>query len=120
MTRKEITGIRSLDFSQWVRERLPDSNTGFSASDLDFILWNWKTKKVMFLEIKTRNSSIRKGQQMMWSNIHKWINKGIDNDWTYYGFHLITFENSNFSDGKVFFDNIEISEENLSLKLSMY
>ena len=45
MTRKEVTNFRCLDFSKWVRENLPDSSTGFSASDLDFVLWNWKTKK---------------------------------------------------------------------------
>ena len=118
MTRKEITGIRSLDFSKWIRSKLPDSQTGYSASDLDFILWNWKTKKVMFLEIKTRNSEIRQGQKLMWINIHNWIKKGIDKDWTYYGFHLIQFENTSFEDGKCFFDYEEITEIDLIKKLS--
>jgi hypothetical protein len=119
-TRKEFTGIRDLTFSQWVRNRLPDSNTGFSVSDLDFILWNWKTKKVMMLEIKTRNSYPRKGQKMMWRNINKWIKKGIDDDWTYLDFNLITFENTNFEDGKCFLNNNEIKEEELIEFLSFY
>ena len=71
MTRKEITGVRDLTFSGWVRRKLPDSSTGFSASDLDFILWNWKSKKVMMLEIKTRNSKPRIGQKIMWQNLNK-------------------------------------------------
>ena len=119
MTRQEMTGIRSLDFSKWVREKLPDSSTGFSASDLDFILWNWKTKKVLLLEIKTRLSTCRKGQKMMWQNINKWIKKGIDKDWNYLGFHLITFEKTDFEDGKVFLDNKEIQEKDLILFLSL-
>lgn len=118
MTRKEITGTRSLDFSKWVREMLPDSQTGYSASDLDFILWNWKTKNLMFLEIKTRNAKVRQGQKMMFENINKWIKTGIDNDWKYHGFHLITFENSSFEDGKCYFDNQEITQEELIKKLS--
>ena len=75
MTRKEVTGIRDLTFSSWIRKKLPDSSTGFSVSDLDFILWNWKTKKVMMLEIKTRNSKPTKGQQIMWQNINQWIKR---------------------------------------------
>lgn len=119
MTRQEITGVRSLDFSSWVRSSLPDSSTGFSASDLDFVLWNWKTKKVMLLEIKTRMSSPRNGQRMMWQNINRWITKGIDENWTYLGFHLITFESTDFLDGKVFLDKKEVSEQELISFLSL-
>lgn len=113
MTRKEITGIRSLDFSKWVRQKLPDSDTGFSASDLDFIIWNWKEKKVMFLEIKTRNAKIKKGQKMMWQHLHHWILKGIDKNWQYFGFHLIVFEKTNFEDGKCYLNHKEITEKQL-------
>lgn len=119
MTRKEQTGIRELKFSQWVRTNLPDSSTGYCASDLDFFLWNWKTKKVMMLEIKTRNSYPRRWQDIMWNNISKWISKGIDDDWTFYGYHLIQFENTCFSDGKCFLNTIEISEEKLIEFLSL-
>lgn len=119
MTRKEITGIRSLDFSGWVRNKLPDSSTGYSASDLDFILWNWNTKKVMLLEIKTRNSYPKYGQKMMWKNINRWIINGIDSDWTYLGFHLIQFENSFFDNGKCFLDGKEITEKELITFLSL-
>jgi len=119
MTRKEVTGIRSLVFSQWIRKRLPDSSTGFSASDLDFILWNWKTKKVMLLEVKTRNADLRPGQRHIWSLLHKWIKDGISNEWAYYGFHLIKFENDNFDNGRVWFDKTEISEEKLIELLSL-
>jgi hypothetical protein len=119
MTRQEITGVRSLDFSSWVRKNLPDSATGFSASDLDFVLWNWKTKKVMLLEIKTRNSTPRIGQKIMWSNLNRWVKNGIDSDWTYLGFHLVVFERTSFDDGKCFFDNKEITESELIKKLSL-
>lgn len=118
-TRKEITGIRDLTFNNWIRNNLPDSNTGFSASDLDFILWNWKTKKVIMLELKSRNSYPRKGQKMMWHKINNWMIKGVDDDWTYLGFHLIVFENTSFEDGKCFLNNKEISEIELINFLSL-
>lgn len=119
MTRKEFTGTRDLTFSGWVREKLPDSSTGFMASDLDFILWNYKTRRIMLLEIKTRLSKPREWQRIMWSNMNKWIQKGIDDDWTYLGFHLVTFENSDFSDGKCFYDYKEITEDELIKTLSL-
>jgi hypothetical protein len=119
MTRKELTGTRNLNFSGWIREKLPDSATGFSVSDLDFILWNWKHKKVMFLEIKTRNSRPRPNQKEMWRNLNRWVSKGIDEDWSYLGFHLITFEKTFFDDGKCFLNYNEINEENLIKFLSL-
>jgi hypothetical protein len=118
MTRPEITGTRSLVFSQWVREKLPDSQTGFCVSDLDFILWNWKTKQVMLLEIKTYNTEIKTFQRMMWKCLDNWIAKGIDENWIYHGFHLIKFEASDFNDGKCFLDNKEIKEDDLIRFLS--
>ena len=72
----------------------------------------------MLLEIKTRNSYPRKGQKMMWLNIHNWIKKGIEKDWQYLGFNLIVFENTYFTDGKCFFNNTIISEKELIEKLS--
>jgi len=105
-------------FNSWVRNKLPDSSTGYSASDLDFILWNWKTNKFMLLEIKTRNMKCRTGQKIMWKLINKIFHKGCPADWQYLGFHLVVFENTTFEDGKCFFDNVEISEQDLINKLS--
>lgn len=119
MTRKEITFQRPLDFSQWIRTKLPDSSTGYSASDLDFVLWNWKTNKVMLIEVKTRMAKPRAGQKMMWRRINKWIRKGIESDWKYLGFHLVQFENTIFEDGKCLLDNKEITEQDLITFLSM-
>jgi hypothetical protein len=118
-TRKELTNTRDLQFSGWIREKLPDSSTGMSASDLDFVLWNWKKKTVMLLEIKTRNALPRKGQQMMWQRLNRWIQKGIDDDWTYKGFHLIQFTNTNFDDGAVKLDGKVVTEKQLIDFLSL-
>jgi len=119
MTRKEITGIRDLTFSRWIRKKLPDSSTGYSVSDLDFVLWNWKTKKVMMLEIKTRSDLPRKGQKYMWKNINNWMRKGVDDGWKYLGFNLIVFEKTDFLDGKCYLNNKEITEKELINFLSL-
>ena len=111
MTRKEQTGKRDLEFSGWVRSNLPDSSGGFAASDLDFILWNWKTKRVMMLEIKTMCASLRPFQRMMFENIERWIRQGIDDSWVFYGFHFLVFEKLSFDSGKAWLDNVLITEK---------
>lgn len=118
MTRKEFYNTRDLTFSGWIRKNLPDSSEGYMVSDLDFILQNYKTKKLMLLEIKTRHSDLKIWQKRLFKNLHKWINNGIDADWKYLGFHLIQFENTYFEDGKCFFDYKEISEKDLKSKLT--
>jgi len=126
MTRKEITGERDLRFSGWVREKLPDSSTGFRVTDIDFVLANVQTKRFMILEIKTRNSEIRPWQKSLLSVVNRSIRAGIGsiqqgpfNKWTYLGMHLIVFENTYFDDGKVYLNDILITEDELCLFLSM-
>jgi len=120
MTKREITGERPLDFSRWVRRRLPDSSTGYTASDLDFLLWNWQTKEVMMLEVKTRNRDMPKFQEYMFDNLQKWIAKGIPSSWTFKGFHFVKFENTNFDDGFVYLNGEVITEDELAQKLANF
>lgn len=119
MTRQEITGIRSLTFSQWIRTNLPDSSTGFSATDIDFVLYNWQTKKVMILEVKINNGYVRFNQAKLFGLMDKWISKGIDKDWTYLGLHTIVFERNDFEDGRCYLNGHLITESELIKFLSM-
>ena len=118
MTRKEITGTRDLSFSSWIREKLPDSSTGYMATDVDFFLYNYKTKDIVILEVKTRKGDVKKWQRIFYKKLNEWIKKGITADWTFHGVYLIQFENTCFEDGKCFLNRIEITEEQLIKKLS--
>ena len=118
MTRKEITNHRDLSFSTWVRTNLPDSSTGFLVSDLDFILQNYNTKKIMLIEIKTHGCPLKTWQSKLFNQIDKWLKNGVDNDWQYYGFHVITFENTFFNDGKTYLDGVEKTENEIKKFLS--
>ena len=104
--------------SDWVRTALPDSATGFMVSDLDFVLWNVRSKRVMLLEVKTRNGSIKRWQRDMWNNLHHWIKKGICGGWEYLGFHLLRFSGNDFSK-PVYFDNEIKTEEQIKQILSL-
>ncbi len=123
MTRKEMTGKRDLRFSQWIRVMLPDSDTGFRVSDLDFILANEKTKVLMLLEVKTRNASLRAWQRRLLNLLDLCIRCGIKiaaPGWAYCGFHTVVFAGTWFDDGDVFLDDAKIDEEGLRYLLSMY
>ena len=118
MTRQEKTGKRDLYFSKWVRENLPDSSTGIVLTDLDFILYDYKRKKIALMEIKTRNSNLKYAQGEIFKNIHKWIKAGISDGWEYKGFYLIKFEKTNFEDGKCFINGKNVTEKELTEILS--
>jgi hypothetical protein len=129
MTRPEHQNTRDLTFSRWVRNNLPDSSTGFSATDLDFILWNWSPTKerMMLVEVKTHGASLSTGQKMHMRRLDEWIRTGVMHDkaWHYMGMFVITFEGADFTDGHVWIQNIqsdtkhEVKEADLVALLSL-
>jgi len=109
MTRPEHLNTRDLSFSRWVRQHLPDSSTGFSVTDLDFIVWNWSPGKerMMLIEVKTHGAGLSTGQKLHMRRIDDWLRKGIDAAWHYFGMFVITFEGAGFDDGRVWIQNIQ-------------
>lgn len=129
MTRPEHLNSRDLSFSRWVRQNLPDSSTGFSATDLDFIFWNWSPgrERMMIVEVKTRGASLSTGQKLHMRRMDEWMRAGVatDSDWHYIGMFVITFEGTDFTDGRVWIQNIqsdtqhEVTEAGLVALLSL-
>lgn len=115
MTKQEQTNNRSLEFSHWIRQQLPDSSTGFCVSDQDWVFYNYKTKQLMFCEEKTRMGKISDWFRTLIKNIlHPALRlycpkNGID----YRGYHLIQFENTSPVDGKIYLDYNLITEQQL-------
>lgn len=118
MTRNEFSNTRELFVSQWIRKNLPDSSTGFMVTDLDWILSNYKTKKIMLLEVKSRTGTIKNWQRNIFKNLNKWISRGIDDDWIYLGFHLLQLSCDKIENSICLFDNEPIEEIDLIKKLS--
>jgi hypothetical protein len=119
MTKRELTGYRDLRFNGWIRNQLPDSSTGFCVSDLDFIIWNWKARKILLLEVKTRNKTLPKFQQIMFRNLAQWIRSGISSEWTFEGFHALRFSDTDFNDGVAYLNNKEVTEQQVIKYLSL-
>ncbi len=104
--------------SDWVRNELPDSSSGFMVSDLDFVLWNYKTRKLILLEVKTHHAECKNWQRNMWKNMNKWLKAGVSDGWEYLGFHLLVFHGKDFSN-PIYYDNKEITEQELKQILSL-
>lgn len=98
---------------------MPNTKTGFCATDLDFVLFNWKTKRVMLIELKQHNAPIRYWQNQMFVDMARWMQKGVDRGWQILGYHSIVFEKTDFNDGECRFDGELITEVELIKKLNL-
>ena len=120
-TKQETTGKRDLKFSQWIRDHLPPSREAFMVSDLDFILWNYKNKKMMFIEVKTNSHQPYQFQRIMFNHIAKWIKAGLpqcNDGWQFLGYHEIVFERKHFDDGQCWLNHQAVTEQELISFLS--
>ena len=117
----EKTNLRSTEFSKWIRQKLPEANTGFCVTDLDWIMWNWKTRRLVILEEKTRMGSIKTWYRKFLQDVMHPALKVYcaDNDIDYRGIHLVQFENEDPEDGKIYLNGKEVTEEELIEFLSM-
>jgi len=91
------------------------------VSDLDFILWNYKKKKMMFIEVKTNSHQPYQFQRIMFNHIAKWIKLGIaqcNEGWQFLGYHEIVFERKHFDDGKCWLNHQPVTEQELIAFLS--
>jgi hypothetical protein len=120
MTRQEVTGERSLEFSRWIRKHLPDSSTGYMVGNLDWILWNYKTRRLILLEEKTHGAQVAPWFSRMMREVFAPALKSYcdKNGIEFKGFHVITFQNTSPQDGIIKLDGTEISEEDLIVLLS--
>lgn len=120
MTRKEQTGDRSLAFSKWIRENCNDSSTGFLVGNLDWIFWDYKRRRLILIEEKTRNATCsiwfrRLMDEVFVPALREHCKKtGIE----FKEFHVLTFENTSPKDGRIWLDDFEIDEQGLAAFLN--
>jgi hypothetical protein len=120
MVRTEMTGVRSLGFSGWIRENLPDTQTGYGVTNIDWVFWNYKTRVLLLAEEKTHGGHLRNFLARLMSEVIDPALKafcptvGI----VYLGFHVVRFENETPADGKIWWDNEELTEAGLKDRLT--
>lgn len=123
MSMHERTGLRDRNFSAWIRQKLPSSSDGMIVSDLDWIIYNYKTKKLMLLEHKCRMGEPGKGQRSIFQILHSTILAGLPSAYPqmeYLGLHLLQFPGEGFNspdpetrDEYCYFDHRRLTEEEL-------
>lgn len=99
--------------SDWIREYLPDSSIGFLVTDIDFVFYNYMTKKIALIEVKTNNSQVARWQFGILQHVAQCIQKGIYDGWQFAGLYLVRFEHTFFDDGKCYLNNTEVTEQQL-------
>ena len=108
MTKKRFDN-GDTDFGSWLRSSEPlSSSNGYVTSDIDYVWNDYNSNKFMFIEEKCNMATSDFSQ----SKTFKLVRSSINNS-NFYGFHLIQFENTNPSNGKVYLDGEEIPEEQL-------
>lgn len=121
MTRPEATGLRSLEFSQWVKDHFPDSNTGQCVGNLDWIFWNYKTRQLVIAEEKCFKATLRPWFKILMTEIfapalEKYCK---ENKIEFGGFVVIQFEKKSPRDGKTWINGKLASEKELIERLSL-
>lgn len=111
---KEITGKRSLNFSNWIRNNRPEDVAGLTVNDVDFIFRNYRTKEIIVIEEKCYSGKVMDKHRPFYNDIHEILKFGCEaTGWSYKGYHLVQFENTCPDDGRIFFDHKEITKEQL-------
>ena len=124
-TTEERTGYRELRFSQWIRENLPSSRrpSCFTVFDVDFVLRNYNTRRLAFVELKCYQSEPRPGQRLTMELIDEIMRLGTQarNEhyghqsmaWTYCGYWLLQLEYTRPDEGRIWLNGYELTEGQL-------
>ncbi len=123
MVRQEQTGVRNLDFSGWVRRTLT-SEKGFTAFDVDFVFRDYKRKLIQLVEVKTHCGRLSTLQRIALGELAQIMEAGITAGkptlgWRWCGMHELRFEHTSPENGRMIWDGVEVSAEELTRLLEM-
>jgi hypothetical protein len=123
MNNNERLGTRNLDFSGWVRSACKPSSEGFTASDIDWVFRDTRENKIQIVEAKCKRAKLSLMQEIMYKELRKIFAAGIaatyGNSMTWYGVHVLQFENTSPANGRIWWDGVEITQEQLVAFLEM-
>lgn len=103
---------RQLRFHDWIRDNCPKPETHYTVFDVDIVLRNHETCKLMFIEQKIFGGTVSEYEKCTIDDIKKFIVAGIYFfvGWEFLGYHIVVFEKTCFDDGKCWLDGKEITE----------
>ena len=90
MTRKANDKQRMTPFSHWIRKWCKDSRLGLSVTNLDFVVAEYKQKKIFLLEEKQHMSDLHYAQKQTFILLDKILKAGAPAvGYEYWGFYLL-------------------------------
>ena len=128
-TVEERTGFREEGMSRWIRANLPSSQrpSCFTCFNVDFVLRNYGTKRLAFVELKCYKCEPSPGQELTMKLIDEIMRLGTTarNDhykiasesWTYCGYWLLQLEYTRPDEGRIWLNGHELTEEQLRYHL---
>ena len=123
MTRSEQTGIRSLDFSGWIRRTLTSAK-GFTVFDVDFIFRDYERRLLQMVEVKTHGANLSTMQRIALNELSNILQTGVEHGqlserWQWRGFHVLRLEGTSPTNDRIMWDGKLISEKQLIDLLEM-
>ena len=127
-TREEETFNRNLDFSRWVRTECAGVKQKFTAFDIDWIFRDYGRMKIQMVETKINQNEfsegLTEGQRWYLPELAAIMEAGIKagapcKGWEWHGSHLLQFEKTMPSNGKIWWDKRLVSEYELIQILEM-
>ena len=84
MTRKEGRNEDEVSvLSKFIRKDGKDSSKGLAATDLDFVLEEFKTGRVMYIEEKLKMAKVQKGQRLTFKMMDSMARFATENGYIY-------------------------------------
>lgn len=109
MTRQRYDN-HSTEFGLWLRQQAQlDSKFGYQATNLDYIWGNYKTGDWMCIEEKRYGADVSLAQRQLFGR----LNKAIKEADRCHGVHLLQFENTTPDDGRIYWNRVEITKDEL-------
>ena len=106
-------------FSRFMYRFRIEANEGFTFIDIDTILRNYEKRTFALLEVKTKQAPLSYAQKRIFNEIDTALRRGTGEGWTYFGFYVLSFENTSFEDGKAWFIGQEITESDFNMWLKI-
>ena len=111
MTIQRLDGKECTKFSDWTRKvKRLDSRKGFYATDIDLIwISKWGAGSYFLIETKCKMAEVKSTQHNTYAKIARNCLKDKD----FKGLVYLQFENTGPEDGKIFWNSVEITTEQL-------
>jgi len=126
MTRQRVFGSEP-PFNSWMRRNLRDAQDGLAITDLDAVLYDWKSAQLRLLEVKTRGGRVRFAQRdilnilnNLLASVECWIITARGKrKIRYRGLHLLTLSGTTPDDSQeILLNGVPVTKEELTAWLN--